>query len=558
MTTAAATPTPPTPTPASTADADARGMPPVLGRLLRGSFWLALRSPIQAVIAFWQVPLILRYLGEDANGAYQFAWGFGFIQFLLEFGMSSALQRTISERWTCGDRDGVNRAVACGTAFYAAMAVLQAGVLLGIAYIALPHAGYQAGTYSYDLVFRLLWLQAITAPCYGISSVVAAVLQAARRYDFIPRMELGIVVLRFLVLLVGIAARADFLAIVVVQVTLQIVLLLGPALWVMVRELDYVPHMRGASLGEFRELFVLSGYVFLIQLSVVLADRIDTTILGFVLPTGEAGPATTVYSNVSKPFVQIRHTGWMLSYMVMPAVASLVAAKDVASLERLKYDGTRYLVALLTPVGLLACIDAAPFLSLWVGPRYADTAGLLRLFLVAVLPLVISVLVQAAIGLGRVKVIALAALGGAIVNLPISYVLTLRIGVAGVIWGTVLTTLVSNLLIPGVYAFRVLEVRPSAFLRRALGPPLAGASALVVALGLSRLFGFDPAPDGPRADALAAALSFLPVKLARALPFLADLALGCLAYAAGYLAVPTGRGDLAALAGKLRRRNRAG
>ena len=61
-----------------------------------------------------------------------------------------------------------------------------------------------------------------------------------------------------------------------------------------------------------------------------------------------------------------------------------------------------------------------------------------------------------AIGMNKIKVIALAALAGA--DQPADQLfLTLRIGVAGVIWGTVLTTLFSNLLVPGIYVFRVLR-----------------------------------------------------------------------------------------------------
>ena len=63
-----------------------------LSRMIRGTFWLALRTPVSVVIALWSVPLTQEYIGYKNNGAYLFAWGFGFIQFLLEFGMSSALQ----------------------------------------------------------------------------------------------------------------------------------------------------------------------------------------------------------------------------------------------------------------------------------------------------------------------------------------------------------------------------------------------------------------------------------------------------------------------------------
>jgi O-antigen/teichoic acid export membrane protein len=282
--------------------------------------------------------------------------------------------------------------------------------------------------------------------------------------------------------------------------------------------------------------------MFLIQLSVVLADKIDTTVLGFAL--ADPAPGIKAYQVVSKPFVQIRQTGGMLAYLVMPAVASLVAARDLKGLERVKYDGPRLHLGLLVPVTLLAWIYAAPFLDLWVGPEFPGQvpwlAGLLRLFLVATVPLVLAVPAQAAIGMGRIEVIALAALAGAVINLPLSYALTTQIGVAGVIWGTVLTTLVSNLLVPGLYLVRVLELRPAIFLTRTLSAPAAGALALVLVTGALRAV----VPADPRGTDV----------LARSLPLVLHLGVGCLAYLAGYLAAPAGRSDLAALLRALRRR----
>src|SRR5262249_9025892 len=155
--------------------------------------------------------------------------------------------------------------------------------------------------------------------------------------------------------------------------------------------------------------------------------KFDSTILGYALPEQNPGPSITVYQNVSKPFFQIRQTAWTLAYFVVPAVASLAAARDTASLERIKYDGTRILVALLLPVTLLAGIFARPFLNLWVGPAYAPYAPLLQLFLVAALPLALSVLAQIAIGLGNVKMVSLAPLAGSLVNVPLSYILTARL-----------------------------------------------------------------------------------------------------------------------------------
>ncbi|WP_435018082.1 polysaccharide biosynthesis C-terminal domain-containing protein [Tundrisphaera sp. TA3] len=507
---------------------------PVLGRLMRGTFWLALKTPIQMVIALWQVPLTQAYIGTAANGAYFYAWNFGFIQFLLEFGMGSALQKQVVDTWTRGDREGFDRALACGMKFYAWLAAIQMACLLAIAYVVLPYTKFRGDT----LVIQVLWIQILTAPFFGASTVVGSVLQAARRYEFIPRLELVVVVLRFAILGAGIWFRVPFIWIVAAQVAAQIGLSFGPAAWVMVVELGIVPRFRRTSWSDFAPMLHISLYMALMQLSVVLADKVDTTILGFALPDAkQAGPMLTVYQNVSKPFMQIRQMGWTLAYLVMPAVVSLAVAKDRESLDRIKYDGTRLLIAMLLPISLLAGLYAAPFLTLWVGVEFAKDAGMMQLFLVATLPLMLSVLVQMAIGMGKIKVVALSALAGALVNLPLSYVLTRRMGVVGVIWGTVLTTLFSNLLVPGLYVGRVLEIRPAMFFRRTLGPPLAGALALVVATWAFRsAWPPDPAGIG---------------RLARALPLLANLSVGCLAYAIGYGATAAGRADYAALCRKL-------
>lgn len=507
---------------------------------MRGTFWLALKTPVQVVIALWSIPLTQKYIGPVANGDYVFAWGFGYIQFLLEFGMGSALQRQMVDAYTRGDRDGVNRTIACGMNFYAGVALIQMVILGAIAHGGLLPAKFQGN----PLVLGLLWVQIVSSPFFGMSTVVASVLQAARRYEFIPRLEMLIVVARFGLLWFGYVTGANFLLIVVGQVAIQVGLSLAPALWVMVKELGYRPHFRGATRADYAAMMHISVYMALMQWSVVLADKVDTTVLGYALRTPDAEFLLTVYQNVSKPFLQIRQTGWTLAFLVMPAVVSLSAGGDRTGLERIKYDGTRLLVALLMPVTLLAAIYASPFLSFWVGPRFAPYGWMLQLFLVATLPLVLSVVVQMAIGMGKIEVVAISNLVGALVNLPLSYYLTTRLGVSGVIWGTVLTTLFSNLLVPGIYVFRVLDIKVSTFLVRTLSAPMAGALALIVACwAFQRMLSPEP-PSGSSPG------------LARSLPFLANLTVGTLAYIVGYVATPAGRGDALAIVNKLAGRPR--
>ena len=513
-------------------------LPSVLGRLASGTFWVALRIPINAAIGFLTIPLIVGAIGEELNGAYQFAWGFGFFQVLLEFGMSSALSRRISEAWTQRDHEAVDRTVVCGLLFYAVMTLVQCLALLAVLHLALPLTDYQGE--ARELIVKLLWLQIVTAPCYGLGMILASLLQAARRYEVLPLLDLIISVLRFGVMVVALRAGVPFFTIMVMVIGLQIVLYFGPGFWVLFQNVGYRPTLRRPSREDVSSLVKFSAYVFILNLSMILADKVDTTVLGFAL--ADPGPPTTVYQAVSKPFLSLRQMAWMLTGLLVPAVASLAAARDDHGLDRVKYDATRALLGVLLPPVLLAGLLAGPFLVVWMGESYRQHAGLMQLFLIAAAPLAISGLVQTAIGMGEIKFIAWTALIGAVINLPLSFVLTwVWNDVSGVIWGTVLTTLFSNLIAPGWYLWRRLEIDAGEFARRALSAPLAGVAALLVAtLVLPYWVPLEPDQVG------------WAERVAR---LLLHIGVGLIAYAAGHLLTPWGRSDLRLLRDRLSARS---
>ena len=286
--------------------------------------------------------------------------------------MSSALQRQMAERYTRGDRDGVDRTIACGMNFYAAMALVQIAALLAIAYVALPYYAVPGRVVPPDrqaalgpgadgAVLRALDGRRQRAP----GGPAVRLHPPARDGDDRPpvRAPLG-----------GLHAGVDFFAIVVAQTAVQIGLSLGPALWVMVRELGYVPHFPGRARSDYAALLHISFYMSLIQFSVVLADKIDTTVLGFALRPTRA-PAITVYQNVSKPFLQIRQTGWTLAYLVMPAVASLAAARDERGSSGSSTTARGSSSACSCRWRSWPGSTPAPFLTLWVGAAGSTPRG---------------------------------------------------------------------------------------------------------------------------------------------------------------------------------------
>src|SRR5208283_2671331 len=83
----------------------------------------------------------------------------------------------------------------------------------------------------------------------------------ARRYDFIPRFEVAITILRFVVLVVGVSTGVSFFWVVVAQAAVQVFLSLGPGLWVMVHDLGHLPRFRGARLADYKALMHISFFM---------------------------------------------------------------------------------------------------------------------------------------------------------------------------------------------------------------------------------------------------------------------------------------------------------
>jgi hypothetical protein len=104
----------------------------------------------------------------------------------------------------------------------------------------------------------------------------------------------------------------------------------------------------------------------------------------------------------------------------------------------------------------------------------------------------------------------------------------------------VLTTLFSNLLVPGLYVFRELDIDPRAFMIRTLSAPLSGAVLLLAATSVLQLV----LPESPVRNE-----SWL-----RLFVLFVHLLVGSLAYVGGYVLMPIGRRDLFEIAGRLKQR----
>jgi O-antigen/teichoic acid export membrane protein len=149
------------------------------------------------------------------------------------------------------------------------------------------------------------------------------------------------------------------------------------------------------------------------------------------------------------------------------------AEGDAAMLRQVYLVGLRLTFALYAAIGAALITLAAPFLSAWVGHKFASSADIVVILTIAaVFEALMLASANPMLGMSRHRPIAMLALASAVLNLALSIVLIGVMGVEGVALGTLIaTTIEAAIALP--YGARTVGVRLGQVVRGVIVPSLA-------------------------------------------------------------------------------------
>jgi O-antigen/teichoic acid export membrane protein len=168
--------------------------------------------------------------------------------------------------------------------------------------------------------------------------------------------------------------------------------------------------------------------------------------------------------------------------VLTPAVSRLEAEADNENIRRIFVDGSRFGTWFFAPIVVgLICLGK-PFLSLWVGPHYAEQSYPVLVILAISLVLHPSQAIAGRIlyGVGRLRRFTRLILVQALANLILSVILAPLLGIQGVAWGTTVPFIAYSV-INVADVSRYCGVRPIEFFRLVLIKPAVPALVLTAA-----------------------------------------------------------------------------
>ena len=395
-----------------------------------------LRFVISMVVVFLMTPYIIDQLGMDTFGLWSLIFAVIGIFGLMDFGFATAAVKTVAEATGADDEDARNRALASLFMLYSVIGLLCLVLVMTLSAHAAGWFGLSAS--QHDIFVPVIWILGLAVSLNFPASLFKAALSGAGRMHVVNAAELVMVLLNAGLVYTLLEAGYGITGL-AVSTSLTMIgtpLLLLPLAYRLLP--GFSLHWRLMSLHNIRPLLSFSVYAFLANIAVLVTLRLDPVIIKLFLPLS----AVALYAVAAKVSEYTFLLNKQFSNALMPLVSQLHGRGDTAAIRRIMTDGTRFLLALAVPgIGLLYYY-APEFIQLWLGAEFAESAGLLRILLLALVPVTLQLNAANILGMtGQHRFLAISMLISAALNLLLSVGLIAVFGLQGAALGTLAAVL---------------------------------------------------------------------------------------------------------------------
>jgi O-antigen/teichoic acid export membrane protein len=384
------------------------------------------------------LPLTLKYLGNERFGLWMTISSVLAMAAFADFGVGNGVLNTVAKAFGRDDIDGIRKAVSSGFAILNIIAALLLLLFFSVYHfvswadffrVASPQARAEAGP-----------ALAVFAICFALNISI----------DVVQRVQLGLQQgYRYgLWQLVGsVGGLIGVLGGIWLHVSLPVLVVAmagAPVFSTILNTIHFFgfvrPDLRPSYQRVSRDVIVqiarLGGLFFILQLAVSVSYSSDNVVLTRIL-----GPlAVAQYAVPCRLFSLVAIVSSFMTTPLWPAYGEALERRDHLWIRRTLYRS----LVLVTGVSVALSATLIAFghriIHLWVGPSVHPSFQLLvALGIMSVLTAVASTVAMLLNGLSIVRFQVIIAALGSVANIVISIYLTRRIGIPGVVYGTIIS-----------------------------------------------------------------------------------------------------------------------
>jgi O-antigen/teichoic acid export membrane protein len=387
--------------------------------------WLAFAATLG--VSFFLTPFLIAGIGTARYDVWCVAESVLAYFTLLDMGVAACLVRYVAKHHAAGGRDPLNRIASSCLGLYTAAGLVALAVGTPVLIALTPTLEAKAGNPGDVLPFTLLMLAnlAATLPL----SVFPSVLDGLERFAAKSAVRMAFLALRTVGVVYVVSEGAGFVPLAAVFTAANLAehaamaglcfrFLPGLRLHPWLIDRATLRQVRGYSIDAF--LAMLAGRV---------TVQTGAIVVGLFLPAGQV----TIFATAARLVEYAKTLLRTVTTTLTPGVSAMEATGDADGIRRLFLSTTRWVLYLVLPVNLGLWYFGKPFLVRWVPAVGADAmAPLAVLALTLAVGVAQSVASRMLYGLGRLRLFARLALAEAGLNLLLTLVLVVPLGVDGV------------------------------------------------------------------------------------------------------------------------------
>jgi O-antigen/teichoic acid export membrane protein len=407
---------------------------------------------VSVIVAFFLSPFVVHHLGNIAYGVWVLVNSSIAYLALLDLGMRGAVTHFVAKHHARGEHLESSSAVSSTLAIRAliGLVVLGASVVLAVFASKIFHIPVDmAGAAQWAIVINGLTL------CFSLFfGVFSGVLTALQRFSLASGLAIAQTVISTAGTVWILSKGSGIVALAITQLTTALVSGIATMLvcfWAY-PELRLTFGFLDSNIHP--ELWRYSFYLFVIAATSQVIYYSDNLVVGAFL----SAEAVTLYAIGGRFIDYLGQLGASFAQTFMPLASNLAAQDQQDKLRRLLIQGTRAALFVTIPIGGELFFRSYTFIGLWMGQQYARPSGLvLRILLLSTVVLAGNrVGGNIVFGLGKHKPFALWQVCEALANLTLSIYLVRKNGIYGVAWGTVLPSLVTQIVLWPRYLSKLL------------------------------------------------------------------------------------------------------
>jgi O-antigen/teichoic acid export membrane protein len=439
----------------------------------------------EMAIGLITLPFNLHHLGPDAYGLWMLTAGVTVHFSVLDLGYGGAMLKFIAQYRAYRDTRAINEIASTLFMLFAGFGLIAYAVAAGLAF-------------HLDYVFRISpaqaetgkWILLIVAVNVAMNfpfSVYGGVTSGFQRYDINNMVAIvsnvAIAVVNIAVVLLGfglitLVASTTFVRVVTLLVYRHNAYKVHPPLRVR-------PSLFRRE--RLREVTGFSVYSSIIDWANKLNYELDEVVIGVFMGAAPIA-AWAVADRIISGTQRLTNQG---NAVLFPVIVDADATQQVGRLQKVLLEGTRLSLASVLPIAIVLIVFAHPLVTAWVGTKMIAAAPVIQILAIAVaLRVGNSMSTTLLKGAGQVRRVAAVNIVAGLVNLVLSSLLVIPLGLVGVAIGTLIPVAVASMCVLFPQACRRVDLPVAHAFQRAVWP--AAWPAAVVGLTLAVLRHYAP------------------------------------------------------------------